>query len=339
MVWCGGVVVCWCVGVLVCGCVVVLVCGCVGVWLWYAPFRRHLVLVLLFGAEKYLYIWCQKTPLRARKRPFYWLETKVKRIAVFVDAGYFWVQVSSLIAGSYTSRTQVQLNFPALHASMLAEIQNQFPGVDLLRVYWYDGPGLAGKTAEHQAIDALDDFKLRLGTRNGVGQQKGVDGLIIADIISLTQQKSITHALVVSGDADITPGVIAAQSMGLRVHLLNVGAAAATSPYLQAEVDFKRSWDITEVQKFASPAPVLVPAPVAASATAATQIQGIAQKALVQIGEGPHSAIFSGLAAGIHALPREIDGALLAIGRDELGRVLTDVEKRDLRREFKAGLK
>jgi hypothetical protein len=35
------------------------------------------------------------------------------------------------------------------------------------------------------SVEELDDFKLRLGTRTGAGDQKAVDGLIIADLISL----------------------------------------------------------------------------------------------------------------------------------------------------------
>lgn len=269
----------------------------------------------------------------------------MKRIAVFVDAGYFWVQMCSLISGSYASRAQVKMSYSDLHMSMLNEIKSQLPDGDLLRVYWYDGPGLTGKTAEHHAIDLLDDFKLRLGTRNGVGQQKGVDGLIIADLISLTQQKSITHALLVTGDADITPGVIAAQSMGLRVHLLSLGASAATSPVLAAEVDLKRFWDLNEVQKFASAVPVVSAPPVLLTATttssvhtagAALSMSVIAQSALTQIKGGANDAIFLTLSHGVGMLPREIDGELLGIGRAMLGRVLGEGEKRDLRREFRS---
>ncbi len=228
---------------------------------------------------------------------------------------------------------------------MLSEIKAQLPDGDLLRVYWYDGPGLSGKTPEHHSIDQLDDFKLRLGTRNGVGQQKGVDGLIIADLISLTQQKSITHATLVSGDADITPGVIAAQSMGLRVHLLSLGAAAATSPVLSAEVDLKRSWDISAVQKFASlTAAAAVPAPASVASASAVpavpstglSLESIAQTAMATIKAGPHAAIFSTLKRGPGLLPKEIDRALLAAGREQLGRVLEESEKRDLRKAFRA---
>lgn len=321
----------------------------------------------------------------------------MKRVAVFVDAGYFWVQVGSVVGGSYTSRSRVSLRHADLHQCMLREITAQFPDCDLLRIYWYDGPGPTGKTGEHRAIDQLDDFKLRLGTRNGVGQQKGVDGLIIADLISLTQQKAITHALLVTGDADITPGVIAAQSMGLRVHLLSLGAAAATSPVLLAEVDQKRAWGATEINNFASTALAPTPSTSAglqfpgtdAAALAAASVPGaaatptpplptaaaaqkpamngqtttaasgqvanqspliaalathtivpptmasIAANALTQIRSGHNSALFTALPKGNTMLPREIDGELLSVGRIQLSRQLTDLEKRDLRREFR----
>src|SRR3546814_4680835 len=72
--------------------------------------------------------------------------------------------------------------------------------------------------SSHVAIDDLDDFKLRLGTRNTYGDQKAVDGLIIADLVSLAQSRAIASAIVVSGDADLTPGVMAAQGLGMRVH-------------------------------------------------------------------------------------------------------------------------
>jgi hypothetical protein len=199
----------------------------------------------------------------------------MKRVAVFLDAGYFWVQLCNILLGTYTVRTQVDVDYDALRKLMLAEVHKQF-GADchFLRVYWYDGPGTGGKTHEHHAIDKLDDFKLRLGTRNGTGTQKGVDGLIIADLISLTQQRAITHALLITGDSDITPGVIAAQGMGLRAHLLSLGSSAATSPYLAAEADLKRSWGQAEAALFAK-ANTAVPAKLVSSqpkpAKAATQ--------------------------------------------------------------------
>lgn len=65
----------------------------------------------------------------------------MQRIAVFIDAGYFWVQLCKTITGSYASRGQVTVDYAALRNRLLTEVSSQFPASDLLRVYWYDGPG------------------------------------------------------------------------------------------------------------------------------------------------------------------------------------------------------
>lgn len=247
----------------------------------------------------------------------------MKRVAVFLDAGYFWVQLGNILSGSFTYRALVDVDYDKLRQKMLDEVASQF-GADcpLLRIYWYDGPGTGGtKTSEHRAIDKLDDFKLRLGTRNGGGQQKGVDGLIIADIINLTQQKAITHALLITGDSDITPGVVAAQGMGLRAHLLSLGSAAATSPYLAAEADFKRSWGVAEASIFAkavAPAKtaVIPPTPVPSAPMpapgAATPIAAAVMSAPGAVTPTPTPAVAmptSGAAASVPAAPAS--GAVL----------------------------
>lgn len=264
----------------------------------------------------------------------------MKRVAVFIDAGYFWVQLCQTLTGVYDSRAQVIVDFSALRARLLSEVATQFPSAELLRVYWYDGPGSSGsKTAEHISIDALDDFKLRLGSRNGTGQQKGVDGLMIADLISLTQQRAISSALLVSGDGDTAPGVIAAQGMGLRVHLLSLGTALATSPSLAAEVDLKRSWTLTDVSTFATQnTSVIVSAPVASPAGAqlpAPDLGAIAQACHNQITAGPLNALLLGRVPGTFSLPPEVDRALLGLARSQLQRQLTDQEKPLLRAEFR----
>lgn len=179
----------------------------------------------------------------------------MERVAVFVDAGYFWVQVCKTINGTYKHRREVAIDYDKMRQRFIQEVETQFPGNSFLRIYWYDGPGQHGKTQDHTLIDALDDVKLRLGSRNGYGNQKGVDGLIISDLINLTQQRAITSALVITGDADIAPGIVAAQSMGLRVHLLSIGSTGATSPMLSAEVDRKRAWDASILHAFVRTAP------------------------------------------------------------------------------------
>lgn len=192
----------------------------------------------------------------------------MSRVAVFIDAGYFWVQAMHVVLGARGPRTSLTIDYAALHKKVLDEVAAQFPGKDLLRVYWYDGPDENGsKGPDHLAIDLLDDFKLRLGTRNVTGQQKAVDGMLISDLLTFAQSRAIENAILITGDADLTPGVVSAQALGLRVHLIIIGPPTSTSPYLSAEVDKKVVWDPSVVASFAKPATAqAAPAPAKPSA-------------------------------------------------------------------------
>lgn len=267
----------------------------------------------------------------------------MRRVAIFIDAGYFWVQAVTIIHGKKVSRNQVDIDYGMLRQELLDHVTNQFRNSDLLRVYWYDGPGPHGKTPGHFAIEKLDDFKLRLGTRNGIGDQKAVDGLIIADIISLAQSKAISNALLISGDADLTPGVIAAQGLGIRVHLLSMGSPAATSPFLKAEVDFKCHWDDLSVKKFVSASsaspqkstPVITQdsttEALPASTTKKTEdpLANIASSVFSKIDKTKYTLAKTG------KIPSEIDAQLLRIGFEQLKRPLNEEEKRHLRSSFR----
>lgn len=294
----------------------------------------------------------------------------MKSTAVFVDAGYFWAQTRALAGAPSLTRNALRVDHAGLHKRLLQEVKDQLPGGDLLRIYWYDAQGPTGKTADHHAIDQLDDFKLRLGMgmgmgtgtgsglRGGSGHCTGLDGLIVADLMGLAQHRAITHALLVADSAQLTPGVLAVQAMGLRVHLLSLGSPAAAPTALAAEADLKRFWSAADIQAFASlpdatfhtPGTGLWAAPQAQAATAAApaapgagcedmSLAALAQVANERLKDGPHAVVFAALKPGMRALPRDVDGALLSVGRQELGRTLTEPEKRELRREFQSLLR
>lgn len=278
---------------------------------------------------------------------------------MFVDAGYFWVQALRVVLGSRLGakqpRDKITLDYSALHVRMLSAVNEQCVGGDLLRVYWYDGPGAAGggKTQHHIAIDGLDDFKLRLGVRNGIGMQKAVDGLIIADLISLAQAKAISHALLVSGDADLAPGVIAAQALGIRVHLMSMGPDDATSPYLAAEADRKCRLSDEDVHRFATKtvdnevtestvsriqeaktAPVESQPSLPLTHSAAPTREGataLAKAALNRFDDADLARAAKG-----SSLVNDLDKRLIAWAIDELGRKLEPAERNALRAAFRA---
>lgn len=277
----------------------------------------------------------------------------MKRIAIFLDAPYFRSQASLLLGGRHAPRHQVQIDLPALREHLLHEAEDQLPDGDLLRVYWYDVPARSGKTAEHQAIDQLDDVKLRLAGRSGVGQQGALDSQLMTDLMQLAQQRAITHALVVSGSTDLCPALLAVQAMGLRMHLLSVGPLQTAPAALVAEADLKRQWGVDMLDRFATwVGPAQEPAPDAYLGTAQggsamntgwtppvaqtdrPSLAAVAQTAHTHLRDGPLAVVFAALKPGLRSLPREIDSVLLSVGREELGRALTESEKRELRREF-----
>ena len=143
--------------------------------------------------------------------------------------------------------------------ALKALAQVKAPRCELLRIYWYDGAiGGARPTSDQALLAALDDVKLRLGFVNSHGQQKGVDSLIVTDLIELARLKSISDALLLSGDEDVRVGVQIAQNYGIRVHLLGIHPARGSqSLQLMQEADTTSEWGADTVAKFMGIRPAL----------------------------------------------------------------------------------
>lgn len=161
------------------------------------------------------------------------------RYAIFNDAGYFFAAGANAAFGAQTPRKHVSIKSPQNLFDELCVIASEISGgIHLLRAYWYDampGPRLS---LEQSTISLLSGTKLRLGALNSAGEQKGVDSLIVTDLIDLARNRAITDAVVIAGDEDLRIGVQIAQSFGVRVHLLAAGDPGKNvSPALQAEAD------------------------------------------------------------------------------------------------------
>jgi uncharacterized LabA/DUF88 family protein len=146
----------------------------------------------------------------------------VSRVAVFVDAGYLFAQGSAALSGSKKPRRDLTLNETAIMAELASAAQAKSPGSSLLRIYWYDGALGPRLSLEHATLAHMDHLKLRLGFVTGQKQQKGVDSLIVTDLIDLARNHAITDSVILSGDEDIRIGVQIAQSFGVRVHLIGI---------------------------------------------------------------------------------------------------------------------
>lgn len=174
------------------------------------------------------------------------------RVAVFVDAGYFFAGGATAISGSVRPRHTLKLNETAAIAELRDLAVAKSDGGDFLRIYWYDAPPPGGRLGiHHSALAFSDHLKLRLGVLNNAGQQKGVDSLIVTDLIELARNQAITDALLLSGDEDVRIGVQIAQSFGVRVHLVGMEPVRASlSDTLMQEADTTTEWTAETVRKF-----------------------------------------------------------------------------------------
>jgi hypothetical protein len=174
------------------------------------------------------------------------------RVGVFVDAGYLLAEGSRLLTGARepSPRDEVNLNNKVV-VDVLTERANR-TGLPLLRIYWYDGV-LDNPTAQHQSLASLPNVKVRLGVVNRSGEQKGVDALIITDLIELARNRAIADAVLVSGDEDMRVGVQQCQEFGVRVHLIGVAPWEENqSRSLRQEADTLDQLEKTDIEKFLS---------------------------------------------------------------------------------------
>jgi hypothetical protein len=146
--------------------------------------------------------------------------------AVFVDAGYLFAAGGAALFGSFRKRQGLTLERPDELVQQILNLGHGQLGqpLGLLRTYWYDGVSDGVPTTALKAISALPRFKIRLGRLSG-GAQKGVDGLIILDLINLSLNRVIDVAILLSGDEDLRETVLFAQGHGVTVVVAGVPEA------------------------------------------------------------------------------------------------------------------
>jgi uncharacterized LabA/DUF88 family protein len=271
------------------------------------------------------------------------------RAAIFVDAGYLFAQGSAALTGTKQHRTSLTLNVTAAIAELRAVFQAKTAGCELLRVYWYDGALGTRPTLEQTTLAHTDNVKLRLGFINSLGQQKGVDSLIVTDLIDLARNHAISDAILLSGDEDVRIGVQIAQQFGVRLHLVGIiPVRGSQSRTLQQEADTTTEWDQTTVAKFLTVTVLSTPAMLTVGEEAATKTKptppiGPLDPALEQVVVDLCGGFDSTTTISLKTLwqaqfgiPPEYDGKLLALGKIAIGRDLTLPERRLMRAKFKA---
>lgn len=172
----------------------------------------------------------------------------LERTLVFVDTSY-------LLASFYNSwetgaRAQLEIDLPEVVAVLRSMVENQL-GQPIVRQNWYDGIPDSGPHRYQRALRTCDGVQLRAGQLIEWGErrsQKAVDTRLVADMVLAAVRRDVTDIVLVSGDADMIPGVQEAVTAGIRVHLYGFGwesmsaalrHACDTTTILDPRLDFE----------------------------------------------------------------------------------------------------
>ena len=274
----------------------------------------------------------------------FFLGALVEQFAWFVDAGYLYAAGGSLCLG-VRARGQIDIDFGSVTKMLTLRGRTETQGERHLRTYWYDGARDANPVGPHIAIARQPGVKLRLGRTvprdNQEGfMQKGVDSLIVRDLMRLSENRAISTAFLLGGDEDLRQGVVEAQEMGVRVVLVGIEPfdeqnQAAT---LIREADDliilgqEDLFDHFRLLEFLEPT-------AGASAGSAYDVgmdYGRAWSSREGV-EGVEALELGIRNQGLRRVPPEIDRRLLRSAAASLGGALTEADKIDLRQGFLDG--
>lgn len=182
------------------------------------------------------------------------------RCIVLVDAGYLLGAAATLLTGDAT-RSRLSVDYRQL-IHQIRQRAEADTGQPLLRIYWFDGAPDRVPQPEHRRLRVMPRVTVRLGllTRiEGRFQQKGVDAAMHAQLTELARNKACSDIVLITGDGDLLPGVMAAKDHGVAMHLWAVQAADGEynqSEDLVGEADERRlcnrDW-LTQAIKAAEP--------------------------------------------------------------------------------------
>jgi uncharacterized LabA/DUF88 family protein len=269
----------------------------------------------------------------------------LERVAIFVDAGYLFAQGCAALTGNSKQPRSVLNLKPERALALLQQVaQEKASHCNFLRTYWYDGASSSGPSDEQEKLAHLDNVKLRLGLITPRGQQKGVDSLIVTDLIELARLGAISNAVLLSGDEDVRGGVQIAQNYGVRVHVLGIAPCRASqSKSLMQEADTTTEWSKEIVESFLSIRPsvpatatmgaVLTPITIIAGAAPDPSIEKIAKELVATLTPDRIQGVYD-FWRNKRGVPPEHDGVLLGLCRTKLGRDLTLSERKHARTKF-----
>ena len=214
----------------------------------------------------------------------------------------------------------------------------------MLRIYWYDGTS-QGPTTQHITLAGRADVKVRLAFVNSLGQQKGVDSLIVTDMITLARNRAMAECVLLSGDEDLRVGVQQAQEYGVRAHLLGIKPARGSqSLFLLQEADLTHEWEASDLSSFLQCDPHVEPFPTLSGHAVTPDHQDVAgslEDVARQVANEVPQADVAALVDTIRKTdrrPKELDAKLLGKSRGVLGGDLDASQKFTVRATFLTAL-
>lgn len=147
----------------------------------------------------------------------------LERTQVFVDTSYLLATFYNSWQVSAREQLEIELHSVVQTLHYFAKLQVNQP---VQRQNWYDGVPERGLHRYQEELRKLSGVQFRAGKLVKVGNrraQKGVDTLLVADMIVSAYNGGCSDMVLVCGDADMVPGVEEAVKRGVRVHLIGFG--------------------------------------------------------------------------------------------------------------------
>ncbi|MBB1032147.1 NYN domain-containing protein [Dietzia sp. SLG310A2-38A2] len=147
----------------------------------------------------------------------------LQRTLVLVDTSY-------LLASFYNSweegaRGQLEISLATV-VHRLDQVAHGLVDQPVQRQNWYDGIPDSGPHRYQRTLRVIEGVQLRAGQLIEWGErrtQKAVDTLLVADMIQAAYKGQCSDMVLVTGDADMIPGVRVAVDAGVRMHLVGFG--------------------------------------------------------------------------------------------------------------------
>ena len=177
----------------------------------------------------------------------------LERTTVYVDTSYLLASFYNSWEEGAREQLEVSLSNVVHTLDRISKSQSRQP---VHRQFWYDGVPDSGPHRYQRTLRVIDGVILRTGQLIEWGNrrsQKAVDTRLVADMVIAAHRQQCTDMVLVSGDADMIPGVEAAVEAGVRVHLVGFGwdsvssalrNACDTSLMLDPRSDFADSMQI-----------------------------------------------------------------------------------------------